>query len=156
MKRKCLFSVGLIFGAFLATAASAQVSSDELSRTVYKYFAQNTSCPQFSCSVSFPKVTRGHRIEISNVSCSITTYASANVALARMHTYAGDGTIIASDSFVPQLIGTLASGAKSYNFNNLVFIPLRQGQRTEIRLQTDGNWLNLMYCTINGHMITLQ
>jgi len=40
--------------------------------------------------------------------------------------------------------------------SNYVFIPIHAGQISEISFQTDGNWLNLLYCTINGHLITLK
>ena len=145
----------MIFG--ISGVAVADKSMDkglvEKSRSPYQEYSESANCTQgnfsnFECLINFSVVPAMSRLEITDVSCDITTGG----ALFKLHSEVvnSDGSIPIIVTLVPKLIelGVYAS-------NNTVFEFANSGQHFRASADIHNSGVSFMGCHISGSLVKL-
>jgi hypothetical protein len=126
----------------------------EKSRTPYQEYSETHSCVRgnfsnFECIIDFSVVPAMSRLEITNVSCDITTGSGT---LFKLHSEVvnSDGSTPIIVTLVPNLIESLV-----YASNNTVFEFANSGQHFRASADIHNSDVSFMGCHISGSLVRL-
>lgn len=130
-----------------ATTAEAAETSVTYSRTI------QTACPDSGCSIGFPDVQTGKRLEIESVSCIATIDAASALIIPVLEVRRnglGQGFRAA---LIPTKLGVQNDNAV-FALSHTGLVPVAANLSPRVTVITDVSNSVVLACTISGHLFT--
>jgi len=108
----------------------------------------NSACGGTDCQIDFAQVPRNSRLEISNVSCSVSTIGGGEIGALELVVQRRNGLF----DTVVELVSFPHSGG--FVSNNIVTAFATHGERVYVYVQTT-NTLQGLACHISGQIVTV-
>ena len=114
----------------------------------------NGSCGQLVCSINFPVVPVGNRLEISNVSCYLRTQSDSGLYAAQLLVVAG-ANFPSAVTLVPYLVDTVGAtpSAQIWSANHSIFAFATAGQKFRAYVELLHGNIYQWACHISGQMV---
>jgi hypothetical protein len=109
-------------------------------------------CSGSSCSVAFPKTLAGKRLEIENVSCSVSVTAGAIVTNPFIAVQKTPGEEAFRFHFPPLGKHGEEYGQGLFSANYTGLVPVAAGRAAQVHMFVKDTTFVRMNCTISGHL----